>query len=442
LTEPPFLAGAAVQRVDAGAQVVLLRVRLPGETRFVIVAAGKRGGVGVVAEKPWKGAGLPGGSAPEGQKMRLRARLEGGRIASAGARVVLVDQGETGYVLEALPGEGAGVSLFEVSYALPLDAPPDTQAALEAEGARLVAELGESALSARKQELTRALARALARVGRRIEAVRGDLARIDEADGLAALATLLVAEAARAPRGATRLVATDWSTGEGRPVELLLDPARSAREQVDALFKRARRLKQGGAIARQRLRDAEQIAARLSSVRERAGVADTPSAIEALAAEARGAAPRDFALQTAAAGGGATKRGAEPARPYRTFHGAAGERILVGRGAAHNDALTFHVARPHDLWLHAKGRAGAHVVVPLEKNRACPSDLLVDAAHLAAHFSDARGEGTIEIQHTPRRYLRKPRGSAPGLVVVDREKVTVLRVEPERLARLLAAEEP
>jgi len=168
--------------------------------------------------------------------------------------------------------------------------------------------------------------------------------------------------------------------------------------------------------------------------------------------QARKAAPRDFALSAAggaiAAERGSPRapswgvgRGVEPSRPYRIFRGGSGDRILVGRGAAHNDALTFHVARPHHLWLHAKGHAGAHVVVPLEKSRACPSELLVDAAHLAAHFSDARGESVVEVQHTPRRYLRKPRGSAPGLVVVDREKVTVLRVEPERITRLLAAEE-
>ncbi len=242
---------------------------------------------------------------------------------------------------------------------------------------------------------------------------------------------------------------TDWSDGEPREVELALDPARSAREQVEAMFKRARRLKLGAAIAGQRLRDAEEAAARLDAVRARIEAADTPAAVEALVGEARRAAPRDFtfAAPGTAAGGTARAAGggsaAQPrALPYRTFRGAGEERILVGRGAAHNDALTFHVAHPHDLWLHAKGHAGAHVVVPLDRGHVCPSDLLVDAAHLAAHFSDARGEGVVEIQHTPRRYLRKPRGSAPGLVVVDREKVTVLRVDGERVARLLTAEEP
>jgi predicted ribosome quality control (RQC) complex YloA/Tae2 family protein len=117
-----------------------------------------------------------------------------------------------------------------------------------------------------------------------------------------------------------------------------------------------------------------------------------------------------------------------------------GARILVGRSAEKNDELTFHVARPHDLWLHAKNRTGSHVIVPLDKNASCPGDVLVDAAHLAAHFSEARAEAVVEVQYTPRRYLRKPRGSTAGLVVVDREKVLVLRREEDRLRALLERE--
>ena len=113
---------------------------------------------------------------------------------------------------------------------------------------------------------------------------------------------------------------------------------------------------------------------------------------------------------------------------------------MVGRGAAHNDELTLHVARPRDLWLHAKNWTGAHVVVPLGKGMSCPPDLLVQAAHLAAHFSDARGERTVEVSYAPRRYVRKRKGSAPGAVVVDREKVLLLRKEPATLRRLLESE--
>jgi len=81
------------------------------------------------------------------------------------------------------------------------------------------------------------------------------------------------------------------------------------------------------------------------------------------------------------------------------------------------------------------------VVVPLEKGHEAPADLLVDAAHLAAHFSEWRGETQVEVTYVARRHVRKPRGSPPGLVTVDRDKTLVLRVDPARLAALLAREE-
>ncbi len=206
------------------------------------------------------------------------------------------------------------------------------------------------------------------------------------------------------------------------------------------MFQRARRLKEGARIGRERLAEAERARARLAAVAtELAGPG--PTDVPALEARARAAAPRDFKLASGPAQAlpGRVKK-QPPLPPYREFTGSAGGRVRVGRGAEQNDALTLHVARPHDLWLHAKSRTGAHVVVPLDKGASCPGELLVDAAHLAAHFSEARGEEVVEVQYTPRRYVRKPKGSAPGLVVVEREKVLVLRLEPERLRALLERE--
>ncbi len=130
-----------------------------------------------------------------------------------------------------------------------------------------------------------------------------------------------------------------------------------------------------------------------------------------------------------------------PRRPFHAYRSASGAAILVGRGAEDNDALTTKHARPHDLWLHAKGVTGSHVVVPLAKGASCPADVLVDAATLAAHFSDARGEAVCEVSYVQRRYVRKPRGAAPGAVVFDREKVIAVRIEGDRLSRLLATKD-
>jgi len=292
----------------------------------------------------------------------------------------------------------------------------------------------------RRDALLRSLAKATGRLRRRIDAVRGDLARADVAATLAQRARLVVAQAARAPRGADKLVAVDWAGGHAAEVEIPLDPARGAREQVEAIFKLARRLRDGSEIARARLEEAQRSCDALAGLV--AQITTDPDAdLDALAARARETAPREFKLAPAvrpSAPGRSVRPLPRP--PYRTFLGASGARILVGRGAAHNDALTLHVARPRDLWLHAKGHAGAHVIVPLHKGASCPPEVLVEAAHLAAHFSDARDELVVEVSYTPRRYVRKPRKSAPGLVVLDREKVILLRREATTLRGLLARE--
>jgi predicted ribosome quality control (RQC) complex YloA/Tae2 family protein len=113
----------------------------------------------------------------------------------------------------------------------------------------------------------------------------------------------------------------------------------------------------------------------------------------------------------------------------------------VGRNAAANDELTKKVAKGNDLWLHARGLPGSHVVVPLAKGAAPDQETLLDAAHLAAHFSDGRGEPSCDVAWTRARFVTKKKGAPPGAVNVSQEKTLLLRVEPARLARLLASEE-
>ncbi|MFS8067362.1 MAG: NFACT RNA binding domain-containing protein [Byssovorax sp.] len=446
----PLLEGATVQKIDIAKDLAVLRLRTLGATFFLILASGRSGQlVGLTREKPFKGTGIfskEGTALPLGEKVRVRTRIEGAKLVGFGDRRALVLREELATVIEASSAPGARVAVREArdgddrgeSFARDED--------LElwcARGEELVRGFGEGAIAARRLALTRSLARALVKIERRMKAIGGDIDRIADADRVAEQAAAFVAAAARAPRGARSLTVTDWSTGEPKVIELPLDPARSAREQLEAMFKRSKRLKLGGAIARRRLAEAEAAWEALVGMGELAKVAESYEAIDALAVEARRAAPREFTLGAGASSGGAKADAARVvvSRTYRIFRGESGAKILAGKGAAGNDALTLHVARPHDLWLHAKGRTGAHVIVQLEKNQTCPGELLVEAAHVAAHFSEGREEGVIEIQHTPRRYLRKPRGAAPGMVIVEREKVLVLRVDPEITARLLRGEE-
>ncbi|MBN8613329.1 MAG: DUF814 domain-containing protein, partial [Deltaproteobacteria bacterium] len=127
----------------------------------------------------------------------------------------------------------------------------------------------------------------------------------------------------------------------------------------------------------------------------------------------------------------------EPRVPYRRMVGSGDREIRVGKGARDNDALTQKHAAPHDLWLHARGVPGAHVVVPLAKGETCPPELLLDAATLAAHFSDRKNDRVVEVDHVARGHVRKRKGMPPGKVEVNHPKTLAVRMEPKRLERLL-----
>jgi hypothetical protein len=435
-----LLEGAVVQRADVSERGAVLKLREPGRSTFLLVGSG---GVGISERRVAK---------PDGA--RSAVRIEGFRVVWVNAHGVgltrskvtpdanepvaveraRVDSGQDGR-LKVYVGDTAWAESDAAAAAL-----EGEREEWLARGTRLASEALVHAVEGHRTGALRALKRAKARIARRTDAVRGDLARIGDAEALASRAQWLVAEASRSPRGATSLKVVDWSSGEPVTMEVPLDPSKPARAQVDAMFQRARRLKLGAKVASERLAHAERMLAALGPLDEVVARADDIGAIDEAIARARAIAPKDVIIDSTTTMPGASRAQAK-SPPFRTFHARSGSRLLVGRGAAQNDLLTFQIARPHDLWLHAKGYAGAHVVVPLAKNHSCPGDVLADAAHLAAHFSDARDEAVVDVQYVSRRHLRKPRGSAPGLVVVDREKVIAVRVDAATLRALLESEE-
>jgi predicted ribosome quality control (RQC) complex YloA/Tae2 family protein len=117
----------------------------------------------------------------------------------------------------------------------------------------------------------------------------------------------------------------------------------------------------------------------------------------------------------------------------RIFRSRADETILVGKTARDNHYLTFRVGGPEDFWLHAQGVTGAHVLIRNPDRRRHPDEQsLLDAAVLAAWFSDARSQPRVDVQWTRRKYVRKARGGPPGAVVLKR--FATIRVVPEEPA--------
>jgi predicted ribosome quality control (RQC) complex YloA/Tae2 family protein len=120
-------------------------------------------------------------------------------------------------------------------------------------------------------------------------------------------------------------------------------------------------------------------------------------------------------------------RGTAPG-PLRVVS-ADGLVILVGRNSRQNNTVTRHRAGPHDLWLHAHGVPGGHVVIK-NGGQPVPDGTLRQAAQLAAWYSAAREEAEVQVDYIERRHVRRPKSARalPGLVIYDGAKT--VRVRP------------
>lgn len=114
---------------------------------------------------------------------------------------------------------------------------------------------------------------------------------------------------------------------------------------------------------------------------------------------------------------------------YRTFLSSDGFEILVGKKAKDNDQLTLRVAKSLDTWMHAADYPGSHVVIRDSGKREVPNQTLIEAAELAAFYSQGRKQVKAAVHYTQKKFVNKPKGSAPGLVSLASYKT--LLVEPK-----------
>jgi predicted ribosome quality control (RQC) complex YloA/Tae2 family protein len=119
----------------------------------------------------------------------------------------------------------------------------------------------------------------------------------------------------------------------------------------------------------------------------------------------------------------------------KRFESREGLMILVGKSRDENLELTFKHARGNDLWLHVRGRPGAHVVIPLTSGRSASLETLLDAAALAIHYSGGANWGKTEVDYTFKKYVKRIRDSTEASYTNN--KTLVVEPQPERLKRLL-----
>ncbi|MCL4509463.1 MAG: NFACT RNA binding domain-containing protein [Bacteroidetes bacterium] len=113
--------------------------------------------------------------------------------------------------------------------------------------------------------------------------------------------------------------------------------------------------------------------------------------------------------------------------PFRVFE-HNGYKVYVGKDARNNDELTFGFAKPNDVFLHARGVSGSHVIIRNSSREYPQKQVIKFAASIAAHYSKARTSGIVPVAYTMRKFVKKAKGQ-PGAVFVDREEVIFVKPE-------------
>lgn len=268
-----------------------------------------------------------------------------------------------------------------------------------------------------RQRLQEAIEQHREKLETRLDTLDEELARADQVQALRRKGEWLLAFQHLVSPGQTLLEV------EGLAIEL--DPQRSPVENAQAYFAQYRKAKQARRTLPYRIEETKQSLAWLEEMDTLLEIAEDYDDLASLARELEKAR-----VLTRPSGPPHRKS----ALPPRTFYSEDGFTILVGRNARQNETITFNRAQPYDLWLHARDRPGAHVVL-ITGGEPVPPRTLEQAAALAAYYSQGRHETKVNVDYTECRYVRRAAPSRPGLVRYDHQKTLI--VVPERPADLL-----
>ena len=269
--------------------------------------------------------------------------------------------------------------------------------------------LVSTALEAARSGVRKTLRRRLQRLGRKVEHLSRDQEKLKSYEPYQRYGTLLLAQ--RLPRGSTCATVTDYYSARQETIRIPLDPRLSINENAQAYFKKYRKTKTGLSKIGTLLQECAAEERYLEGLAHQVTEAEDWSTLEAIAAEIgdnRQAAPARPAIRPRPVA----------APPYRTFALPGGYTLYCGKSNHGNDMLVRQVAAPDDLWFHAHGHAGAHVVLKAPGGTIVSDETLRAAAALAAYYSKGKNAAAVEVVYTAVRHVRKFRGARPGQVQV------------------------
>lgn len=310
-------------------------------------------------------------------------------------------------------GQGYGVTKFE-SYSQLLDAFYARKDARERRRQR-------------SGELRKVAGNAKNRVARRLAAQRQELLNTENRDWLRECGDIITANIYRMKKGQRELTAEDFYAQEGGTRRIPLDPLKTPQQNAAKYYKDYNRAKSAVAHLTERIAEGESELTYLESVLDEIDRAESERDLAEIRLELE-----ESGYLRAPKQNRRPKR--QPVQPMR-FRSSAGLLIRAGRNNGQNDALTLKDSAKTDLWFHAGKLHGSHVILSCE-GAAPDRQSVMEAASIAAYYSQGRGSAKVPVDITEVRQIKKPAGARPGMVIYHTYR-TVLAQPDEALAERL-----
>ena len=256
-----------------------------------------------------------------------------------------------------------------------------------------------------------------------IARLQNDLATHGDADRWKHFGDLLLANVATARREGNAIFVTDYFDAATPEIAVEAEENIAISEAAEKYYRRYTKARNAAA----------EIASRMETVsRELSELAAREAEIEKAVEEKDLDALQGFASQKSSAPskteGRGKRKAPETTSATRSFISSDGFEILVGKKAKDNDVLTFKMAKSLDTWMHAADYPGSHVVIRNPNRKEVPQKTLLEAAQLAAFYSQGKTQVKAAVHYTLKKFVNKPKGAAPGLVSLAGFKT--LLVEP------------
>ena len=283
------------------------------------------------------------------------------------------------------------------------------------------------AMRRKSQALLRSVKTVRDRTAKKLALQQEELKRSEDREALRRRADLITANLYRMKKGDRTLIAQDFYAEDCPEVEIPLDPLKTPQQNAAALYKSYQKAKTAEAHLTKLIDEAEQSLNYLNSVLDELARAESERDLAEIRAELRatGYLRKEKTNK---------REKSQPRAPLR-FVSSTGYEILVGRSNTQNDELTHKIARRTDIWLHTQKVHGSHVIIRAQDTQP-DGQTIAEAASLAVYYSQARGGGKTPVDYTMVRFVRKPSGALPGMVLYTEYQTCMAESDETLVARL------